>query len=333
MSKCAGCCDGFKEGDTITTCCVCLNLFHCNEKTSEGSGKNCSGVTTSEIRVIKLKSKTLMVYRCADCTKNGGDNPRIVEVISDLQASVNKLSSISKDIEVLTKVQLPKIEESVTGIKASVSKLKGKLNEHINGCSTDINSIKCDVAKLQENFNSLNNVDLNASAVLNSSANSQLIMEEIDNRRIKENNIIILNVKEQVLKAGEKLDKDHDLNLVKNLLSGIHNISTTLHHWNVKRLGAFNANKVRPILVCFDIRNDVVNVLTHWRLIPKPYIVSYDLTKNQREHYNRLRSEAKTFNENQVNKDNNVKQIVKFRNGNPLLVTIHPKSKSNLENL
>lgn len=330
MSKCAGCGDGFKEGDTISTCCVCLNLFHCNERSSEGSGLNCSGVTTSEIRVIKLRSKSLMVYRCAVCTKNGGDNPRMIEVVSDLQASVDKLSSISKDIEDLTKVQLPKIEESVATIKSSVSKVKGTLSDHINGCSAEIESIKCDVAKLHEKFNSFSGVDVGAA--VDSSANSQQIMEEIDNRRIKENNIIILNVKEQVLKAGEKLDKEHDINLVKNLLSGIHNIITNLHQWNIKRLGAFNANKVRPILVCFDTRNDVVNILTHWRLIPKPYIVSYDLTKCQREQYNRLRSEAKTFNECQDNKDKNVKQIVKFRNGNPILVTIHPKNKSNLEN-
>lgn len=79
------------EGDFIATCCVYLSMFHCNEKANEGFGKNCSLTTVSEVRVLKLKSRRLMLYRCKECRDNGGITPQLVEVISNLQASVDKL--------------------------------------------------------------------------------------------------------------------------------------------------------------------------------------------------------------------------------------------------
>ena len=94
----------------------------------------------------------------------------------------------------------------------------------------------------------------------------------------------------------------------------------------VKRLGKFKANKTRPILVRFDSRRDVTTVIIHWKLV-EDYRVSYDLTKFQRSQFNKLRDEAKVFNECEVNK-NKHKQIVKFVNGQPKLFTIKLKSST-----
>ena len=83
------------NGNLIAICCVCLDLYHCNEKLRYGSGLNCASVSYTEVRVLKLKSKKLLIYRCPECSKNGGIQPQLVELIEKLQSSVAKLSSIS----------------------------------------------------------------------------------------------------------------------------------------------------------------------------------------------------------------------------------------------
>lgn len=336
-TRCAGCNAGFSEGDTIATCCVCMGLFHCNEKSTDGSGLNCSAAIASEIRVIRLKTRGLMVYRCKECTSNGGDSPRLVEVISRLQASVDKLSSISGDIESLTRVEIPKLKSSVADLETSLKTLNGKVEDHIGACSLEIESMKKDYVKLQEDLAAHGNVVIPqcvSSVSTNVVGNTQLVLDEVDNRKKRENNILILNVPEQILNTGESLKIDYDLEHVKSVLCGIQNINTSLNVMKLKRLGAFNANKVRPILVRFDSRSDVINVLTNWRLIPKPYLVLYDLTKCQREHFNHLKKEAKIFNESEENQRRSLMQIVKFRNGNPFIFTtkINPKKVGALRN-
>lgn len=79
--------------------------------------------------------------------------------------------------------------------------------------------------------------------------------------------------------------------------------------------------KVRPILVRFDTRADVTNVITHWRLVPKSVYISYDFTKLQRDRFNLLKNQAKVFNGGEANRRNNKIQFVRFHNGNPVLVT------------
>ena len=59
MSKCEICKAGFSPTDIIVVCCVCNDLFHA----AESNEKNCDSTTATEYRVLKLKSKPLMVYR------------------------------------------------------------------------------------------------------------------------------------------------------------------------------------------------------------------------------------------------------------------------------
>ena len=159
---------------------------------------------------------------------------------------------------------------------------------------------------------------------------TQMVIEEIDDRKRRENYLLILNVPEQIKSDNGKLRKDYDLNMVKSTLQKINNLQTKLSINKLRRLGAFDKDKTRLIRVRFDCRQDVTNIITHWRLIPKDNIVSYDLTKSQRSQYNKLRIDVKKFNSSEENK-NKAKQIVKFVNGNPKIFSYDPKKgkKSN----
>lgn len=322
MSVCASC-DGRFEGDTIATCCVCLDHFHANEKTTEGCGKNCSGALISEIRVIKLKNKNLMVYRCKKCAENGGDSPRLLDAIHELQVSVKDLSSLSDSLKKIINTDIPKIKQDISDLFAANEKLDESLKKHINDTTADISSIKNFCNEIDGKVTAKGNV---VSSLPSDLYNETLsVLNEIEYRKKSEKNLIIYNVPEQIKKDGSKLDRNHDLNLVKSALIKIQNLATALDNKKVKRLGKFSVNKSRPILIRMDNRIDVTNIVTHWRLIPKEYYVSYDLTKCQRSQFNKLREEAEIFNDSIDNK-NKLKQIVKFVNGSPKIFTVKIKS-------
>lgn len=322
MSLCAACNQGF-DGDTIATCSICLDHFHANERTSEGCGKNCSGALTSEIRVIKLRNRNLMVYRCKSCSENGGECPRLLDAISDLQESLKKLNSLSDTLSVLTKTELPRINKDISDLTCSNRKLEKSLKNHISECSKDVNYLRDFCNELDGKLAAYGNVD-NSSLPVDKYSESLSVIEEIERRKRSENNLIIFGVPEQVKHDGSKLDSSYDFQRVASALGKIQNLSTVLDKSRIRRLGKFVVNKNRPILVRFDDRKDVSHVITHWRLIPGEYHVSYDLTKLQRTQFNRLRDEAKTFNNLPGNKDK-PKKIVNFVNGDPKIVTMKAK--------
>ena len=101
MTSCRVCNEPF-DRDTIATCCDYLGLFHANE----GDGLNCSGATSTEIRVIKLKRKNVTLYRCKDCTGTGVDSPTMLDAIQDLQTSIADLKSVITSLNVL-KEEIP----------------------------------------------------------------------------------------------------------------------------------------------------------------------------------------------------------------------------------
>lgn len=112
---------------------------------------------------------------------------------------------------------------------------------------------------------------------------------------------------------------------IKNILGKINNINTTISNKNIKRLGTGKDGKIRPVLVKMISHEDVTNVLIHWRLISPQYHVAADLTPCQRKYLQKVKVNANEFNLNEDNKKKNLKQKVKFINGNPTLVTIKNK--------
>lgn len=323
-TRCAGCNGAFVEGDIIANCCVCLDLFHANEKAGEGSGLNCSSAVVSELRVIRLKSKNLMVYRCPECKKNGGENSRLVESIAELKTSVEKLLKVQETLDRLSNIEVPKIKNSIEELKEDHSNLDLSVKKYIKDSSADIKKLKEDYASLDVKVNTPGggSSDRNSAVSVDILSSTQMVLNEINIRKTKENNIIVFNVPEQKKDAQNKLNSDYDLIQIQSILDKVQGVSTVLDSRKIKRLGRFDIAKTRPILVVFDNRQDVTTVLTHWRLIPKEYHVAHDLTKCQHLLYNKLKTDAKLFNDSEDNKSKKLKQIIKFVDGNPKLVTI-----------
>lgn len=324
MSKCAGCNGGFGDADLIAVCCVCYDLYHASE-----SGLNCAATTSTEIRVLKLKAKPQLVYRCAKCTKNGGQNQQVVEALVELKDEVKLLSSFKEAFKVLTNKTIPEFRQDIDELKSQSENLKTDLADHIEKNTVVIENFKVQLSAIEATPSCVHNADSNNTAMPTAAFQAQMVLSEIDNRKARENNLIILNVPECPVNANSKTKKSHDLNYVVNILSKIKNISTKLNNKIIKRIGTYNPDQKRIIRVKIDCHNDVSQVLIHWRLIPKEFIVSADLTQNQRECLRSLKKVAEEFNLMNKDKNNNTKKIVKFIKGNPTLVTVKDKKKKN----
>lgn len=84
----------------------------------------CTGLTASEIKVMELKKKPLMVYRCSQCPAAGKS-----DFISDLNNSIGN------------------IESSLTEIKEDINQLKA-IKKHVKKNKDDISYLKLEMNKI-----------------------------------------------------------------------------------------------------------------------------------------------------------------------------------------
>ena len=177
---------------------------------------------------------------------------------------------------------------------------------------------------------------LSTGAVVPASDSAQIVIDEIEERKLRECNLIIFNTDDSDV---DNYDIDDDVQLVASVLRKVNNIKTVFTSSNVKRLGMYEVNKKRPILVKMRHHNEVSNVLMHWNLISKPYTVSFDLTPYQREQFKMLKNEADKFNaEHDISKR---KKVVRFIKGNSKIFKLDfnkknkngNKSKNNSKNV
>lgn len=285
-------------------CSVCGDLFHATVQ--------CAGVTSSEVNVLKLKTrKPLMVYRCTDCTANGGENKSLAECILELKTSLNEkyntmhdeMQEISKNLKTLQDevAIIPQLKTQVDNLKTEVCTLKSRLEllESNGAVSAEANAYGDEVNS--SNFPQSN-------CYVDNFLSMQKMLDEAQERQRRAKNILIFKC------PDSKDPKDHDLISVKNFLNKI-NLSTELTNTNIRRFGKFNEGLTRPICVTMDSRADVLAVLTNWNLLPSTFNASADYTKFQRELYGKLRKEADKYN----SKNPPIKKYVKYVKGTPTL--------------
>lgn len=147
--------------------------------------------------------------------------------------------------------------------------------------------------------------------------NIQSFFNEIEDRKTRENNIISHNVPEC---PSSDLDIVNEHQIVSSIFEKIDIKTKVKELSHIKRIGRYDINKTRPILIKMDDRSDVTKVLINWKLIEAPFNVSPDLTILQRSSYKKLKQETKVF--NSQNKDSNVIKVVRMVKGNPQISTI-----------
>lgn len=293
MSTCANCDTGFTTEDFIVVCNVCNDLYHAN---------NCSGCSASELRVLDFKKKKpMLVYRCQACTASGGEDSSLKEVVAELQQSLKWLSSFKEDIK--------EIKSIIPELQFEVDSMKKDLVEQKNNILKVENTVKnLPVPNLE-----VDKMEINADF--------QSMISEIGDRSVRSKNVLIWN-----LQDSPTTTPTTDSIAVANTLFKIKNIKTVISKLNVKRLGKYDQNKCRPILVRMDSHLDVSTVLINWKEIPSGINVSADLTRFQRSQYKKLKEEANAF--NAQHKSDAVKKVVKMVNGNPRIFTVKNRIKN-----
>ena len=260
-----------------------------------GSGVNCASVTSSENKVLQLKSKKVLVYRCKSCDENGGDSPKLIEAIASLQSAVKSLTGAVDYVNKLKSTVVPAIHSDIKGLKVSNNNLESKVDKHIMASNQVVEGVQNTISDLSTKVNKLEEVvpTLSTAAAVPSLNNAQGVIDEIEERKKRECNLIIFNADDF---DEESYVLDKNAQLVSSVLAKINNIKTVFNSSNVKRLGDYETDKKRPILVKMRHHNEVSNVLMHWNLIKKPFSVSFDLTPYQREQFKVLKNQADAFN-------------------------------------
>lgn len=308
MSACSGCNIVFKN-DVIAVCALCTAMFHANSK-----GPNCSGCTASETKVLELKGKPRMVYYCAACTANGGQDSSLKTAVMDLQQAIKELSSLKNDLIVL-KASVPELRGDINNLRESSEQYRKDIQEVQTELIEMSKETKAKFSSLEKNIKGISTV---AGVDKSDSNNIQQTINEIENRKSRQNNLLVYNIPEP-----EGGDQNKDVDAVALALSKVQNLQSRITTDNVKRLGVFDINKCRPILVKMDCHLDVTAVLVNWKVIPAGINVSADLTECQRSLYKQLKESAKDYNDGHG--VDGSRQIVRMFNGNPKLITIGDK--------
>lgn len=308
MPCCVKCNEGFGKEEAMAICNVCQDTYHVSLE--------CAGISPTEMKVLNLKVvKPLLVYKCVDCTANGGQSKTLTEYVIEMKetldnnfTSVNtSLASLKSNVQDLTLKfndiqqevnKIPQMEANITLLQDDLAKLKAEVDSHNTGV-------------MNTNLDNNNNSNLSYPVANTSFMHIEKMLSEMQDRKRRAKNIIIYSCPEQ-----GKANKNQDIVNISNFLKNA-KISTVLTSANTKRLGKYQAGIVRPVCVTMDNRADVIAVLTNWKLLPNTFKVSGDYTKLQREQYKKLKEEANRYNESKPI----FKKYVRFSKGNPELCT------------
>ncbi|KAJ8667842.1 hypothetical protein QAD02_009505 [Eretmocerus hayati] len=250
MSLCNTCGKGF-DNCLIVNCIYCRKFFHATEK--------CADLTASEIKVVALKTKVSMVYKCMECKDNG---PACCsETIGVIKSDLDIIKESVAKIDTLT--------VNLDSTRREVSELKKSIDDQIPSIQGDIVQLKNDMVAVQNQMKSDN-----ASV-------SETIYHEVQERITKSKNIILFKVPE-----------------VPNILQEIQQVQeilkdTPVNTSNIQahRIGAPAANTTRPIIVTLNSPQDAHLILKNKKRIDQRYIVALDKTKMQQAQYKQAKSE------------------------------------------
>lgn len=197
-------------------------------------------------------------------------------------------------------------------IKALTSQLT--LNgDELRRISDAITTLQQDIATLNEVSLRLNVVENKLKDALSPNGSiSSGIISEINDQRRRETNVILYNIPESS-STDYNERRLHDLNFISSTLE---NTVSTANDMKLFRLGKPAVNKVRPLKVVFQNRNEAMAVLLQSdRLKAKGISVSRDRTPLERQALHEVRNELKAR-----ESDGETDLTIKFVNGVPRVI-------------
>lgn len=306
MSSCAACVTGFEKDKLIVVCVICQDIFHATG--------NCAGLTAAEIKVVELKKKPRLVFKCSSCHEKGSVIPLIFEeAISNLTTTVNELSNTCTRLESLRENVYANELKVNTLMDVTIPQIEGGLssvNMNLKATDSKVNDLECLVSDL--------NTKIVSSVNEPSFSSKEDILAELRERISRSHNLIFFNIPDYI----NNLDMDKIM--AKDLIS-LSAQHTNIVLINVRRLGNFVEGKCRPLLVALESPGKVSSFLKGNIVLPNNIKVSSDRTTDQRKHLNDLRTElAKLNSENPRNP-----KTIKYIKGIPKIIDI---SQSNAQN-
>ena len=147
------------------------------------------------------------------------------------------------------------------------------------------------------------------------------VLQEMDERRNKEKNIVIFNL-------DESDSNEEDLSKTVKIIKYLNAESVEINNINVQRLGKTKIdNKCRPLKVMLNSSKDVYEILKNCKKL-KNYpvksniIVNRDLTMYQRNVNYNIRKDFKSRKENG---ESNI--ILVYRKGFPKIIKVNEKNE------
>lgn len=137
-----------------------------------------------------------MIYRCPTCTKEGGEDKSLKEVIVDLQASIREMLSLKNDILELKK-SVPQLKSDLEALKKSSLSNNAKNVAKINIIESKVNSLSLSdgpiakIATLENDIKGLNDSSANGKL---GTYNMQQTINELEERKARECNLFIYNI-------------------------------------------------------------------------------------------------------------------------------------------
>lgn len=269
MSRsCAKCKDSFSDGEIIVPCICCLRLFH--------GSIDCTGATSTEVKVFKL-SKAILVFRCQECSNNGGLSATYVDTLSQLKDVITSFSAIA---------------ESVKTMKQDIASLQKEMKA-LKHTPSSISSLKEDISSLKTSVKNLNTKPTDFA---------DDVEFEVEDRINRRNNILIYGV--QVPSEASAVS------IACSALSSINNIKVmSASLVKVKRKQDGRGKDKSFVVAQLRSRSEVFSAIRARGKLPNGVSVSTDKTFAQRERISKVRAAIAKHNTDNPNDQHKLKFI------------------------
>ncbi|CAH2088257.1 unnamed protein product [Euphydryas editha] len=223
------------------------------------------------------------------------------KLMNDMRENIATLSGEIKEIKASTSG----IMKDQVSIKNCISDLSSKISTH----ETRLISIESDLNTY------------NTTSEPNKLKQNEEIIHELQERKKRENNIILVGVSEQWnTSTKERIERDE-----AEVLNTISLITKDIPKpVKIFRIGKYNAEKNRKLKVCFDKREPVVLLLRNKDKLPHNIRIFSDQTPAQQKYFLAIKDEL-TKRKNNGEDDITIKYI----NGIPKIVKLIPKNSNN----
>lgn len=222
-----------------------------------------------------IGSNSQMISQMSDSIKD------LKTEISNLRASHEQSNSLLASSVADIRAQVQVLQSETLLITSEQASIKTQLSHLETKRSNDENKLKL----LETNFNELN---ISPQVIPNQLSMNEQIIREIQSRKKRENNIIIVGIPEQISSnIQERVLKDEsDVLKITSIISGA--LPKPIKTY---RIGKYSPNKARRIKVCFDTPGPAQLLLRSKAQLPEDIKLYSDQTPAQQKYFQSVKGE------------------------------------------